>query len=499
MRNKILLSHDALDLARGARSEVVSELQTYLGRFGWLRLRDEPSAPGVRDDLPEAESGYFDEATEQALVGFQRFYGLPATGTLNDQTLALMRRPRCGVPDNSTGGPRDPAAFLASGKSWQRQRVTYRLARNTADLSALDVKAALAGAARRWSLVTPLVVREQLQTSDIVQIGAIEVRFETGNHGDSKPFDGVGNVLAHAFFPPGTTEAALDGDIHFDDDETWARTLPSAGTDLDAVALHEMGHSIGLDHTAVSTAVMWPFNNGLRELTQDDIDGIRSIYGTRERTIWALIHAAVEGEGRYVNFGYFFRFNRYIRYNYLDDLPDVGYPRSVTESWQGVPMDFVYPRGLDAAVNGQGPFAGKLYLFSGDRYLSYDWANERVDDSYPRPIQGQWPGFPPNFCFNLDCAVTGRGPYVGKAYFFKGDQYIRYDWTANTVDLSPTTIAGSWPGLPADFTTDLQAAMNGRGAYEGKLYFFKGNRYVRYDWREDRTDFGPLPIEYYWL
>jgi hypothetical protein len=498
MRNKILLSPDALDLTRGERSEVVSELQTYLGRFGWLRLRGEPSAPGVRDDVPEVESGYFDEATEQALVEFQRHYGLPATGTLNDQTLALMHQPRCGVPANPKAGPRDPAAFLASPTRWQRQLVTYRLARNGADLSALDVRAALAGAARRWSLVTPLVVREQVQTGDIVQPGAIEVSFATGNHSDSRPFDGVGNVLAHAFFPPGTPETALDGDLHFDDDETWVRTLPAAGTDLDGVALHEMGHSIGLDHSRVSTSVMWDFFNGLRELTQDDIAGIRSIYGTRERNIWDNIHAAVEGEGRYVNFGYFFRFNRYLRYNYVDDLPDVGFPRSVTESWQGVPMDFVYPRGLDAAVNGQGNFAGKLYLFSGDRYLSYDWANERVDDTYPRPILGQWGGFPSNFCFNLDCAVTGRGRYVGKAYFFKGDQYIRYNWTANEVDLS-RTIAGSWLGLPPDFTTDLQAAMNGRGKYEGKLYFFKGNRYVRYDWDEERIDLGPLPIEYFWL
>ncbi|KAF2685621.1 hypothetical protein K458DRAFT_430371 [Lentithecium fluviatile CBS 122367] len=46
------------------------------------------------------------------------------------------------------------------------------------------------------------------------------------------------------------------------------------------VALHELGHSLGLDHSEDSSAVMWPwFNKAKTALRQDGISGIQSLYG----------------------------------------------------------------------------------------------------------------------------------------------------------------------------------------------------------------------------
>ncbi len=98
-------------------------------------------------------------------------------------------------------------------------------------------------------------------------------------------FDGLNGVLAHAFFPP-PNGGTLAGDMHFDDSETWTlaeRPVPSGQPiDLVTVAAHEIGHSLGLDHSNVACALMNAFYTGShRYLSQDDINGIQSIYGNR--------------------------------------------------------------------------------------------------------------------------------------------------------------------------------------------------------------------------
>jgi len=494
MRNKILLGDDALDLGRGAAAPVVGELHAFLRRFGWLRLPGQERVVAAHEALPEAQVGHFDDATETAVANFQRFYRLPVTGTLNAETLALMRRPRCGVPDKRPAPPGGPAEFVAGPTKWSNLHPSYDLSKGTADLSNASVEAALFNAYRSWCLVAKIAAHQVSSGADI------DVRFETGDHGDgaSNAFDGVGGTLAHAFYPPPYGNFA--GDLHFDDAETWTRDLPPTGTDLDTVALHEAGHTLGLDHSDDASSVMYAFYGGaLRTLTDDDIGGIRSLYGTRERNLWTNFDAAVEGEGPFAGKGYFFRGSQYLRYDYGDDLPDPGYPKSIAAEWHGLPADFT--TGIDAAFNGQIGFAGKLYLFKGDRYVRYDWATDKTDPGYPKSIAAEWHGLPADFTTGIDTAVTGKGPFAGKAYLFKGNQYVRYDWATDKTDPGyPRSIAAMWPGLPAGFTSGIQAAMNGQKSFEGKLYLFKGADYARYDWAADHGDPGyPRPMAFNWL
>ena len=50
----------------------------------------------------------------------QRFFGLRVTGKLNSETLEVMKKPRCGVPD--------VAAYSTFGKGyqWSTNKLTYR-------------------------------------------------------------------------------------------------------------------------------------------------------------------------------------------------------------------------------------------------------------------------------------------------------------------------------------------------------------------------------------
>lgn len=49
----------------------------------------------------------------------------------------------------------------------------------------------------------------------------------------------------------------------------------------DAVAMHELGHALGLDHSQSKASVMYPITQGVSQLSAGDIAGLRAIYGSR--------------------------------------------------------------------------------------------------------------------------------------------------------------------------------------------------------------------------
>lgn len=55
-----------------------------------------------------------------------------------------------------------------------------------------------------------------------------------------------------------------------------------SGTSLFAVAAHEFGHSLGLSHSSVKGALMYPWYQGIPPnlvLPEDDRNGIQQMYG----------------------------------------------------------------------------------------------------------------------------------------------------------------------------------------------------------------------------
>ena len=84
----------------------------------------------------------------------------------------------------------------------------------------------------------------------------------------------VGGVLAHAFYPQ-------SGETHFDTEESWV-DRQTEGIDLMTVAAHELGHALGLGHSAVPGALMAPYYQGYDpnfSLPDDDRQAIQSLYG----------------------------------------------------------------------------------------------------------------------------------------------------------------------------------------------------------------------------
>jgi hypothetical protein len=166
--------------------------------------------------------------------------------------------------------------------------------------------------------------------------------------------------------------------------------------------------------------------------------------------------------------------------------PKVGLTLRTVDNWHALPNGF--EGDFDAILNGDGPFAGNCYIFKKDSYLKYDWNADKTLPGYPKKIAGNWPGMPSNFCSDLDATLNGQGAFSGNCYFFKGDSYVKFDWKNDRAYPDcPKKIAGNWPGLPAGFDGDFDAAMNGNGQFVGKCYFFKGDSYVAFDWKNDRA------------
>jgi len=185
------------------------------------------------------------------------------------ETMRAMELPRCGVKDDTETRKK---RYALEGSKWRIHQLTYRFQNYTTDMLQNKVTNEIAKAFQFWSNVSSLTFRRTYALP-----ANIDIRFISGSHGDIQDFDGPGGTLAHAFFPQ------HGGDVHFDEDEFWTSESRS-GTNLLQVAIHEIGHALGLGHSEVPSSIMAPFYKGFQNnvaLHSDDVAAIRYLYGRR--------------------------------------------------------------------------------------------------------------------------------------------------------------------------------------------------------------------------
>ncbi|KAM1175355.1 hypothetical protein ACFX2I_027762 [Malus domestica] len=143
-------------------------------------------------------------------------------------------------------------------------------------LSLSDIQHVFKCAFSRWASVIPVSFME---TNDY-GFADIKIGFYSGDHGDGEPFDGVLGILAHSFSP-------VSGRLHLDAAERWAvdfrKEKSMVAVDLESVAVHEIGHLLGLGHSLVKEAVMYPSlkpRDRKVDLHLDDIEGVQALYGS---------------------------------------------------------------------------------------------------------------------------------------------------------------------------------------------------------------------------
>lgn len=123
----------------------------------------------------------------------------------------------------------------------------------------------------------------------------LEVRFGSYKHACVEDFDGEGGVLAHGTFSEGGFEKGkrIELTIHFDAEERWNFSDPDNGYNnyipserefsFFSVALHEIGHNLGLDHNKQKTSIMSENYSNITTLSCGDILRVQKILGVRKK------------------------------------------------------------------------------------------------------------------------------------------------------------------------------------------------------------------------
>ncbi|XVF60405.1 hypothetical protein PTKIN_Ptkin08bG0043200 [Pterospermum kingtungense] len=256
---------------KGYTFKGLNQVKQYFKAFGYY--------PNSINNLTD----YFDDSLESALETYQQHYRLEVTGRIDSDTIKEMVIPRCGVKDTLRNSNIvhdhhimfDMVAnytFFDGMPRWNKRQLTYSFRSSAQVVSDRTLKPIMARAFQRWADVSDFTFRE----APIFTRADIIIGFHRLFHWDGYPFDGPGNVLAHAFAPQ-------DGRLHYDADENWSTSNSTRinQIDLESIAVHEIGHILGLGHSQDRNAIMFAYYRPgtiNRDLGQDDIDGIRALY-----------------------------------------------------------------------------------------------------------------------------------------------------------------------------------------------------------------------------
>ncbi len=91
--------------------------------------------------------------------------------------------------------------------------------------------------------------------------------------------DGRGGTLAEAtVWSNAAGEIIGKATVIFDSGDLSSGDLATS-SGFRSTAMHELGHAIGLDHSANASALMYPYYNGLTALSAEDAAGVAAIYG----------------------------------------------------------------------------------------------------------------------------------------------------------------------------------------------------------------------------
>jgi hypothetical protein len=152
-----------------------------------------------------------------------------------------------------------------------------------------------------------------------------------------------------------------------------------------------------------------------------------------------------------------------------------------------LPLESAWPFGgeFDTAVTWNNGFA---YFFKGDQVIRYEVATNQAAAAVETSTA--FANWPPDFAGGITGAAVWAG---GKAYFFKAYRFARYDLASERIeDGFPQNVATEFHGLTDEFNASIDAVAIWPS---GRAYLFSGRNYVRMDTATNQPDADfPKPL-----
>ncbi|CAD5122120.1 DgyrCDS10569 [Dimorphilus gyrociliatus] len=410
----------ALPQSLSDSTDLIRRVEKFLEEYEDYKVEE-----GKFDNKKKPEDICRSERFQKALKKMQKFAGLKPTGNIDQATLGKISSPRCGVKDeeNPKRDKRSSQGLYRWPTTHLRNCVRYE---NPTEMSNEVIKEIVAQASQEYADVTSLNFETNNSPEDPI-LEYFECDIVLYFHGPgindcSYPFDGPKGTLAHAFLP-------TSGQVHFDQDETFSLDINNlTAYDFKSIALHEIGHALGLEHSENSSSVMFPYyQTNMRKLSQADIIAIQNLYSTspinQPQTGGMEPGSSIDREDlcKKPTFDTIFQINNQSYYIFknkffwsfdIERSHRLSEPMLIKDHWPGLEPN------IDAGF--LWPSTGYTYIFKDDKYWKFK--NHESSEGYPRKIGEN--GFY-NIPKKLDSVFVH--PENGMVYFTKNSNYWRSD------------------------------------------------------------------------